>query len=71
MAILDRFYCISTFISGGHFVQRSETVCAIFVEGILKNFFWKITPNLVSYLGVVFFNLNVVLLKGREPFVQF
>ena len=28
---------ISIFSSGGHFVQQSITVCAILVEGIMRN----------------------------------
>ena len=28
---------ISIFSSGGHFVQHSRTVCAIFVEVIMRN----------------------------------
>ena len=31
------FEDISIFSSGGHFVQRSRTVCAILVEGIMRN----------------------------------
>ena len=31
------FKDISSFSSGGHFVQWSETICAIMVEGIMGN----------------------------------
>ena len=31
------FKDIAIFSSGGHFVQRSRTVCAVLVEGIMWN----------------------------------
>ena len=36
------FKIISIICSGGHFVQQSGKVCAILVEGIMKNSFVKL-----------------------------
>ena len=45
------FKDISYLEFGGHFVQRSGTICAILIEGIMRNIFLNLIQIWVSGSG--------------------
>ena len=63
--------------SGGPFVQRSRTICAIFVEGIMRNNSVNLFQNLGLWFRRCHFKdflsgaLAALVLGGAEPFMQF
>ena len=65
--------------SGGPFVQRSKTICAIFEEGIMGNIHVKLYEIWTSGLGDVIKDISYLELwrpfcteySIAEPFVQF
>ena len=72
------FKYISMLSSAGHFDQRSKTVCAIIVEGIMRTTSLKIKLNLGQRLSrrcrskiLLFLASVVILFDGEESFVQF
>ena len=63
--------------SGGPFVQRSKTICAILVEGIMRNNymiffkFGQVVQDEMLFERFLSGALAAHLFSGAEPFMQF
>ena len=61
--------------SAGHFAQRSRTVCAILVEGIIRNIslnYFKFGPVVQKVMSLkTLLALAAILISKAERFVQF